>query len=81
MIDALHRTRGERVLDIGCGPGRHTYELARRGFVAHGIDISKRFIDLAEADAPPGATFERLDARAMSFVEQPNRVENAADAG
>jgi SAM-dependent methyltransferase len=68
VIDALLLTTGDRVLDIGCGPGRHTYELARRGFVAHGIDISKRFIDLAEAGAPPGATFERLDARAMSFV-------------
>ncbi len=36
-----------RVLDVGCGPGRHALELARRGIVVHGIDISQRFVDLA----------------------------------
>lgn len=58
---------GSRVLDVGCGPGRHSHELARRGVVAHGIDIAQTFVDLAERDAPDGATFERLDARAISF--------------
>ena len=28
------------VLDVGCGPGRHVYELASRGMPALGIDIS-----------------------------------------
>lgn len=55
------------MLDVGCGPGRHAHELARRGVVVHGVDISWRFVDLARDDAPPGATFERLDARAMTF--------------
>lgn len=58
---------GMRVLDVGCGPGRHSHELARRGIVAHGIDISSRFIDVARAAAPALATFERMDARQMSF--------------
>src|SRR4029078_13621747 len=58
VIDALLLRLGDRVLDIGCGPGRHSYELARRGYIAHGIDIRKRFIDLAEADAPPGDTVQ-----------------------
>ena len=55
------------MLDVGCGPGRHCHELARRGIVAHGVDISERFVDLARADGQPGATFERLDARALAF--------------
>ena len=58
---------GDRVLDVGCGPGRHAHELARRGLEVHGIDISERFVELARADAPPGATFERLDARRLRF--------------
>ena len=58
---------GERVLDVGCGPGRHAHELARRGIVVHGVDISARFIELARDDAPAGATFERLDARDLPF--------------
>ncbi len=67
VVGALDLKPGDRVLDVGCGPGRHAHELARRGMVVHGIDISQRFIDLAIETAPSGATFERLDARAMPF--------------
>lgn len=70
-VDAICRwlnlEPGMRVLDVGCGPGRHAYSLARRGVQVHGIDISQRFIDIADSEAPEGATFERMDARAMSF--------------
>ncbi|MGB8858902.1 MAG: class I SAM-dependent methyltransferase [Ilumatobacteraceae bacterium] len=67
LMTALSLQPGMRVLDVGCGPGRHAYELARRGLVVHGIDISERFVELAQADAPEGATFERLDARRLHF--------------
>jgi SAM-dependent methyltransferase len=67
IATALELRQGQRVLDVGCGPGRHAHELARRGIVVHGIDISSRFVELAARDAPAGATFERLDARAMTF--------------
>jgi SAM-dependent methyltransferase len=67
LIDELGLEPGMRVLDVGCGPGRHARALAQRGIEAHGIDISERFIELARTDAPAGATFERLDARRMAF--------------
>jgi SAM-dependent methyltransferase len=70
LVDALGLRPGMRVLDVGCGPGRHAAALARRGIRAHGIDVSARFVELAAAAAPPGATFERLDARALPFVEE-----------
>jgi SAM-dependent methyltransferase len=70
-VDHLVRTLallpGERILDVGCGPGRNAHELARRGFVVHGIDISERFVELAREDAPDGATFERMDARDLPY--------------
>jgi len=66
-MGALQLREGMRVLDVGCGPGRHAHELARRGITVHGIDISETFVELAGRDAPPAATFERLDARWMSF--------------
>jgi len=56
-----------RVLDVGCGPGRHAHALGARGIEVHGVDISERFVELARAGAPPGVTFERLDARALPF--------------
>jgi SAM-dependent methyltransferase len=67
LVEALRLEPGMRVLDVGCGPGRHAHELARRGLTVHGVDISKRFVEVARADAPAGATFERADARALRF--------------
>jgi SAM-dependent methyltransferase len=67
LVSALGLAAGDRILDVGCGPGRHAHELARRGFTVHGVDISERFVDIARTDAPDGATFERGDARALRF--------------
>src|ERR1700712_5479810 len=67
LIDVLELTPGRRVLDVGCGPGRHARALAEAGMEVVGVDISQRFIDLARRDAPSGATFRRLDARALDL--------------
>ncbi len=67
LVPALGLEPGMRVLDVGCGPGRHAHALAHRGIVVHGIDVSERFVQLAGDGAPPGATFERLDARDVAF--------------
>ncbi|MEM9520360.1 MAG: class I SAM-dependent methyltransferase [Actinomycetota bacterium] len=61
---------GARILDVGCGPGRHAHELGRRGFEVHGVDISQTFIDVATEGEVAGTTFERMDARAMPFVDE-----------
>lgn len=67
MIDRLALSEGDRVLDVGCGPGRHANELGRRGISVHGVDISTTFLELARADAPAGVTYEHLDARHLEF--------------
>jgi SAM-dependent methyltransferase len=67
LVDALGLAPGMRVLDVGCGPGRHAHALAARGIEVVGVDISRRFVDLAARDAPPGATFVRADARRLTF--------------
>jgi len=38
-----------KVLDIGCGTGRHLIELSRRGFKCTGIDLSEHMLNLAQA--------------------------------
>jgi SAM-dependent methyltransferase len=67
LVAVLGLAPGMRVLDVGCGPGRHAHALARRGIEVVGVDISQRFVDLATESAPPGATFRRADARALAF--------------
>ncbi len=67
LVETLGLEPGMRVLDVGCGPGRHAHELGRRGIAVHGVDISQRFIDLAREGAPAAVTFERSDARQLTF--------------
>jgi SAM-dependent methyltransferase len=67
LVDHLGLEPGMRVLDVGCGPGRHARALAARGLEVIGVDISQRFVELAARDAPPGASFVRADARALAF--------------
>ena len=69
LVEALGLAPGARILDVGCGPGRHAHAFSRRGFEVVGVDISERFITLARENTPPGAavTFERADARQLAF--------------
>lgn len=69
LVDALELEPGMRVLDVGCGPGRHALELARRGIEVTGIDLSPDFVALAR-EAAAGeelpARFEVLDVRDLA---------------
>lgn len=67
LVEELGLEAGMRVLDVGCGPGRHAHHLASLGVEVVGVDISERFVALARAGAPSNATFVRADARALVF--------------
>lgn len=67
LVDALGLEPGDRVLDVGCGPGRHAHALGRRGIEVVGVDVSARFVELAADGAPEGVTFRQGDARALGF--------------
>lgn len=71
VIEKLELEPDARVLDVACGHGRHSLELARRGFHVTGIDLSPRSIALArETAASEGldVTFVERDARELGFV-------------
>jgi SAM-dependent methyltransferase len=42
---------GDRVLDLGCGPGLYSVRLAARGIKVTGVDISERSLDYAMAQS------------------------------
>jgi SAM-dependent methyltransferase len=54
-----------RILDLCCGPGRHTARLAELGYRVTGIDRDPGAISLAQRRAP-SATFHCMDMRAIS---------------
>ena len=55
LLMYLHRLgltrRGSSLLDLGCGTGRLTVELAERGYGAYGVDINPDFIEIARNKA------------------------------
>src|SRR5262249_31333874 len=70
VVERLELAPPARVLDVGCGPGRHSLELARRGVEGVGGDLSTRSIEAARAAAADDgldASFTRLDARELAF--------------
>jgi SAM-dependent methyltransferase len=81
-VRALGLKRGERILDLACGFGRHSLELARQGFRVVGVDIMPCYVeDAAKAargeDLP--AEFVCADIRDVRFCEEFDAVLNLAD--
>jgi len=70
LVDALELRPGMRVLDAGCGPGRHSLELGRRGIHVVGVDTSPDFLALARADAGDlPVEFHEVDVRELAYTE------------
>jgi ubiquinone/menaquinone biosynthesis C-methylase UbiE len=64
LVSELGLKPGMRVLDVGCGPGRHAHALAARGIEVVGLDIAMAFLQ----EAGPGA-WVRADARRLPFSD------------
>ncbi len=86
QVDFIIKTLGlngkERILDLGCGYGRHSLSFASRGFDVVGVDITKEFIDDAVVNAKEeslNAEFILSDIRELSYNEEFDVVLNLAD--
>jgi len=69
----LDFNRGLKIIDVGCGTGRHSIELAKRGYSVTGIDLSDSQIKRAREKAGElslNIEFIRQDARNLSFEKQ-----------
>ena len=65
---ALAGVEGGKVLDLCCGPGRHSVELARRGFAVTGVDRTKFLLAKARQHAKrEGAQVEWVESDMRAF--------------
>ncbi len=66
VAQVFEAARCSRILDLGCGSGRHAIEFARRGFSSFGLDISVTGLSLAmewAAEKGVPAALTRADVR------------------
>jgi SAM-dependent methyltransferase len=77
QVDFIERVigydRSKRILDVGCGTGRHALELSRRGYAVVGIDLSASMLEqgrkIAQAQHLP-VEFVQDDARRIAFSDE-----------
>lgn len=65
LITYLKLQKGDRVLDIACGKGRHSMVLANLGFDVTGIDLSEASIKEAKAAESEQLHFYQHDMRKL----------------
>lgn len=63
LLEELDLKENSKVLDLGCGKGRHSFHLARRGMIVTGIDLSEASIEEANRENVPGTEFFVHDMR------------------
>jgi SAM-dependent methyltransferase len=65
---------GAKLLDLGCGTGRHAVEFARVGYRVHGLDSSPAMVNIANAcktsELPDRLLFEVGDVKTVRLNEQ-----------
>lgn len=69
----INHDKNCRILDVGCGTGRHAIELAKRGYSVTGVDLSVNMLDKAREKATEAGVqvdFQVADARNLQFVHK-----------
>jgi len=79
LIAELGLETGQRVLDLPCGHGRHSIELAQRGLRVVGVDLNDAPLEMAREEAREAGVqldLRRMDMRAIEFREEFDAVIN-----
>jgi 2-polyprenyl-3-methyl-5-hydroxy-6-metoxy-1,4-benzoquinol methylase len=69
----LNYDKSLRILDVGCGTGRHSIELSKRGYTITGIDLSEDMLSRAKqkaAESGQSIEFLKHDARNLPFENE-----------
>jgi len=73
-----------RILDVGCGTGRHSIELSRRGYNIIGVDLSGSMLKKAREKAKAldlKIDFRQKDARKLNFKNEFDAVIMLCEGG
>lgn len=84
VLTMLEPKGDERILDLGCGTGRHSLELARRGFDVMGVELLPENVEIGqETAAAEGleATFLQADLRELDLEAEFDLVLSFNDGG
>ncbi|NIN00302.1 methyltransferase domain-containing protein [Candidatus Saccharibacteria bacterium] len=77
IVEELGLRAGSHILDVGCGTGRHSVELAKRGYLMTGVDISSGMLaEARKAAKEAGVKVEWVKADATQF--KPDNLFDAA---
>jgi ubiquinone/menaquinone biosynthesis C-methylase UbiE len=80
----IESDKSKRILDIGCGTGRHAVELAKRGYTVTGVDLSESQLQRARekaAEAGVAIQWEQGDARSLKFQNEYEVALNICEGG
>jgi SAM-dependent methyltransferase len=70
LLEVLDLEPGDRLIDVGCGTGRHAVPLAAWGLRVTGVDLSPHMLDRARARADAAGV--RLDLHAADARDLPD---------
>lgn len=79
ILNVTHLRPGASILDLCCGTGRHSIELAKRGFEVFGLDLSEAFLKIAKDKAASEAvnpTWLSGDMRVIPFENKLDLILN-----
>lgn len=78
LIEHLQLTPDQRILDMGCGTGRHALELSRRGYHVLGVDLSDGMLaqaqQIAQTEGLTTVAFQQADATRYTTDEPFDRI-------
>lgn len=76
LLDFLKIEKQSKVLDVGCGKGRHARHIHQHGMKVVGVDLSQESIAFANQSASDSLHFEVGDMRSLTFSNEFDLVVN-----